>query len=331
MTIVRLDGVGPGAPPSDLIAGCDPGLLGADEWRAIDDAAVFIARHRALAAERRVERRAAGREFVERSESGDVSVEELDAWGRALGLGGPGQLVAIVGQAAGASAADLEDVASGLEDLADAAAINHLVVLRGDEVIGLLLAAPEEHAATRCVERFQSLAEPTVRRLGGDLGTASALVTDVAGTIRALHDARRVCQLNRLTAPAQASAPQPAAELPLILRMLGDAAARPLAALRAVVLDPIRDYDLRHGTELVRTLDVFLSTGCQWGVSAARLGIHVNTLRYRLARIEKCTGIDPSSTAARVDFYLALRSADVPGESWPVGGAGAPSSSSGPR
>jgi DNA-binding PucR family transcriptional regulator len=45
-----------------------------------------------------------------------------------------------------------------------------------------------------------------------------------------------------------------------------------------------------------------------WSVAAAKLGIHVNTLRYRLARIEKHTGRDLDSMADRADFYLALRS-----------------------
>jgi DNA-binding PucR family transcriptional regulator len=35
--------------------------------------------------------------------------------------------------------------------------------------------------------------------------------------------------------------------------------------------------------------------------------VHVNTLRYRIGRIEELTGRDLSRLADRVDFYLALR------------------------
>jgi len=36
----------------------------------------------------------------------------------------------------------------------------------------------------------------------------------------------------------------------------------------------------------------------------------LESLRYRLSRIEKCTGRDLSSMADRADFYVALRADD---------------------
>jgi DNA-binding PucR family transcriptional regulator len=40
---------------------------------------------------------------------------------------------------------------------------------------------------------------------------------------------------------------------------------------------------------------------------AAELHVHVNTLRYRIRRIEELTGRDLGSLEDRVDFFLALR------------------------
>jgi len=130
----------------------------------------------------------------------------------------------------------------------------------------------------------------------------------VAGVLRTLHDARRVCQLNLLREPEprrDALGPEP----PLsTLLLMGNEEAR--AALYSTLLEPLVAYDTEHGSELLRTLDVFLSTCGQWSSSAAELGVHVNTLRYRLSRIEKCTGRDLSSMADRADFYVALRADD---------------------
>ena len=40
---------------------------------------------------------------------------------------------------------------------------------------------------------------------------------------------------------------------------------------------------------------------------ASRMYVHVNTVRYRIGRIEAITGRDLSALPDRVDFFLALR------------------------
>ncbi|MBX6383450.1 MAG: PucR family transcriptional regulator ligand-binding domain-containing protein [Microbispora sp.] len=73
------------------------------------------------------------------------------------------------------------------------------------------------------------------------------------------------------------------------------------------LLGPLFDYDRRHGAELVRTLGAFLDCTGSWNACAERLHVHVNTVRYRIRRVEELTGKDLSSMADRVDFFLALR------------------------
>jgi hypothetical protein len=70
-----------------------------------------------------------------------------------------------------------------------------------------------------------------------------------------------------------------------------------VSTLHATLLLPLETYDSLNATDLVATLDAFLSACGHWSVGAAKLGIHVNTLRYRLARIEKHTGRDLDSMA----------------------------------
>ncbi|GAA3564806.1 hypothetical protein GCM10022419_051830 [Nonomuraea rosea] len=82
-------------------------------------------------------------------------------------------------------------------------------------------------------------------------------------------------------------------------------------SFRDHLLGPVADYDARHGSELLRTLDVFLETCGSWQRTADELYVHVNTLRYRMQRIEELTGRRMSSMRDRTDLYLALRSGQV--------------------
>jgi DNA-binding PucR family transcriptional regulator len=75
------------------------------------------------------------------------------------------------------------------------------------------------------------------------------------------------------------------------------------------LLDPLREYDARHNAELLTTLRAFLACDGSWSACAARMYLHVNTVRYRIGRVEALTGRDLSALADRVDFFLALRGA----------------------
>ncbi|YCK40705.1 PucR family transcriptional regulator [Actinomadura sp. ATCC 39365] len=78
------------------------------------------------------------------------------------------------------------------------------------------------------------------------------------------------------------------------------------------LLSPLLAYDRRHQSGLVRTLGVFLDCSGSWHACAERLHVHVNTVRYRIRRIEELTGRDLSAMSDRVDFFLALRDTTPP-------------------
>jgi DNA-binding PucR family transcriptional regulator len=79
-------------------------------------------------------------------------------------------------------------------------------------------------------------------------------------------------------------------------------------AFAARVLDPILEYDARNDAGLYRTLEAFLSCSGSWSKAAALLHLHINTVRYRIGRVEELTGRDLSRFEDRVDIFLALRS-----------------------
>lgn len=78
-------------------------------------------------------------------------------------------------------------------------------------------------------------------------------------------------------------------------------------AFAARLLGPLRDHDSRHRTDLLPTLEAFLDCDASWTKCAARLHLHVNSLRHRITRIEQLTGRDLARLETRLDFLAALR------------------------
>jgi DNA-binding PucR family transcriptional regulator len=78
-------------------------------------------------------------------------------------------------------------------------------------------------------------------------------------------------------------------------------------SFRNRLLGPLVEYDRAHASDLVHTLDTFLSCDASWTRCAKTLHIHVNTLRYRLQRVEQLTGRELDRFSDRVDLYLALQ------------------------
>ncbi|WSG19502.1 helix-turn-helix domain-containing protein [Nonomuraea sp. NBC_01738] len=80
-------------------------------------------------------------------------------------------------------------------------------------------------------------------------------------------------------------------------------------SFRSRLLGPLEAYDAANQTELVETLQAYVAESGNWASTAERLHVHVNTLRYRLKRIEELTGRSLNKWDERVDFMLALRMA----------------------
>ncbi|WP_340557661.1 PucR family transcriptional regulator [Streptomyces sp. GSL17-111] len=61
--------------------------------------------------------------------------------------------------------------------------------------------------------------------------------------------------------------------------------------------------------EMARTAEVYLDCAGQAGRTAAALGIHRQTLYYRLSRVEQLTGLDLGDGASRLLLHMALKTA----------------------
>ncbi|MGY1496493.1 PucR family transcriptional regulator [Streptomyces sp. QTS52] len=184
----------------------------------------------------------------------------------------------------------------------------------GDEAIALvpLPAVSSEHdgseAGILAEELLTAVRDPLSAGLDDDgrltIGV-SAAVHSAEGLRGALEEARHA----RRVAGARpgrvcAAGHQELASHVLLLPFVPDDVRR---AFTARLLDPLRDYDRRHRAELIPTLEAFLESDGSWTRCAARLHLHVNTLRYRVGRIEQLTGRDLSRLEDKLDFFLALR------------------------
>lgn len=295
-------------PAAHVICPGDESGLTVDERLTIDEALRFLRIEFCLTQRRRAWRAQACTEFVRRARSGDAGADELDAWTRALGVDPRGCVVCIVVHAEGASGRDIADLADGLEDLADVHELPRIVIGDDLEASAFMFVGELDERITHSIGRARLALGPELARLNGALGSSSMIAREIADVMRLLHDARRVCQLNQLRARNPTPPKSPPPPLSALLLSADDDARK---ALHQTVLEPLIDYDEQHGSELLHTLNVFLSSNAHWSSSAAQLGVHVNTLRYRLARIEKCTGRDLGSMADRVDFFVALRAREA--------------------
>ncbi|MFK4102124.1 PucR family transcriptional regulator [Streptomyces sp. NPDC019531] len=184
----------------------------------------------------------------------------------------------------------------------------------GDEAIALvpLPAVSAEHdgseAGILADALLESVRDPLSAGLDDDgrvtLGV-SASVHSAEGLRGALEEARHA----RRVAAARpgrvcAAGHQELASHVLLLPFVPDDVRR---AFTARLLDPLRDYDRRHRAELIPTLEAFLDCDGSWTRCATRLHLHVNTLRYRVGRIEQLTSRDLSRLEDKLDFFLALR------------------------
>jgi DNA-binding PucR family transcriptional regulator len=72
-------------------------------------------------------------------------------------------------------------------------------------------------------------------------------------------------------------------------------------------LGPLIAADEKGGSEYVKTLDAFLASDRHLERMATALHIHVNTVRYRLGKIQDDLGVDLRDVDTRFLLELALR------------------------
>jgi purine catabolism regulator len=73
------------------------------------------------------------------------------------------------------------------------------------------------------------------------------------------------------------------------------------------LIGAIARHDAAHGTAYLETLATFLNHGCRSQPCADALGLHVTTLRYRLARLKDLFAVETDTPDRRFALQLALQ------------------------
>ncbi|MEV6167290.1 helix-turn-helix domain-containing protein [Streptomyces sp. NPDC051954] len=209
---------------------------------------------------------------------GPYRVIAADTGARSEGLA-EGALAEVIAHVAGAGPASVGRLPDGTA----------FAVLPG------VVAAPSElwHLVAAC--------EPSVPLHGGT-GSPAAGPHDLAG---ALAEARYALASARSTAP-DASLLTDATALTSLNTLLTGLPAEVRTVYSRAVLGSLLDTTNASAAPLLHTLRTFLAYDGSWARTAEALHLHVNTVHYRIQRIEHFTGRDLSRLADRLDLWAAL-------------------------
>jgi hypothetical protein len=203
--------------------------------------------------------------------------------------------------AAFAGRADLVDVARSLVEDVALEFGPPVVAVTSSEAVALVEASAGREALMHAA--FLR-ARPGVGRDRLCVGISSAAPLDaLAGAVEEARHARRVAEAGH--DPVAVVAAEEVTSHVLLLAAVPDDVRRTFATR---VLGPVLEYDGRNEAGLLDTLSAFMSCDGSWSRTADALHVHVNTVRYRIERVEALTGRSLARLEDRVDVFLALRS-----------------------
>jgi DNA-binding PucR family transcriptional regulator len=157
---------------------------------------------------------------------------------------------------------------------------------------------PEEAAALVCDRLGHQLRVPVTCGADGPV----ALLGDLASC----HDrARRTLQV--LLGLGRQGGASAASRLGVYTLLFGDTGESRLRRFVDHRLAALVRYDAEHRTDLVATLNAYLTAGRRHTATAQQMHIHVNTLYQRLQRISELAGIDFEDADDVLEVHLALR------------------------
>jgi len=257
---------------------------------AAELAAIVEAERRRLDAARGSKREAA-RDLIQMI-AADADPTEFAYQLRFAGLPADGALVMVAARLDGGLAGAI------LEDLLHR--LPNAVAVLDQTAFAIVAARPEQvrDALASAVALSPALAGSPLR-----IGVSGA--ADGAYSLRgAFDEARHACAMAGMSGERVAIVGgDELASHVMLLAAVPDGVRR---AFRDRLLGRLLAYDREHRADLVPTLRAFLACSGSWTKCAEELHIHVNTLRYRIQRIEQMTGRDLGRLDARVDLFLAL-------------------------
>jgi sugar diacid utilization regulator len=160
--------------------------------------------------------------------------------------------------------------------------------------------AANARTAATMMPRSLSKAKVDVKVVGG-VGRR----TDVANAAASVEDAREALLIaRRIFGGGRVLSHEELGAYPLLLR--GGVSRDEMYRFAQGILEPLRAYDDKHQTELVRTLRLFFDVGQNIKVAAAELNVHRHTIFYRLRQIGEIGGFDLDSPHDQLTLRMAI-------------------------
>lgn len=179
---------------------------------------------------------------------------------------------------------------------------------RSDQLIILIPLRLTETGINKSIiiNLVKSLQKITTSHLAGTTFSAGVgrFYENVADLYRAYQEAKVALEVSRLL--RRRAALTFFDELG-VLRLIFNQGEQELEDYYEETLGPVVKYDTEHNTNLVETLAVFLFASGDHNRAAENMFIHVNTLRYRLKKIEEILSQDLRQLEVLVNLYTALQ------------------------
>jgi sugar diacid utilization regulator/putative methionine-R-sulfoxide reductase with GAF domain len=191
-----------------------------------------------------------------------------------------------------------------IQRLAEARRLEPVLDLRGRDAVLLLRADGRTGPLRPAVGALLGAAGAALGgvRLAGGVGRVCLVLGDYAESYR---EAALALQIARVSPEGQRlRTHEDLGFYGLVARAVAPAM---LDAMADRALEPLVRSDARTGAQYVRTLATFLRADRHLKPAAAALHLHVNTLRYRLARIERLLGVDLDDVEARFQLEFAVK------------------------
>jgi sugar diacid utilization regulator/GAF domain-containing protein len=254
------------------------------------------------------ERRARGSLIDELLDSSTVNIDALTRRARRLGhdLGGLSYAIAVepADEPEGfAERSDFLYLARAVRTVLDDAECRSLIAPRAASILALISDPPvvdRRSIGTRLIqEALERTGVRTVVGISRPIGDAAGLTVAIREAQEALKAARA---LPRLDAVALAG------ELPLHDLLLATPYNDEIVRAAQRILAPLTEYgDRLGGPDLLRTLVAYLDAIGNHELIAESLQVHINTVRYRIKRIEELLGRQLRDAQTRFDLQMALQ------------------------
>ena len=210
-------------------------------------------------------------------------------------------LIALLQFRAPSSSAPWQRLAQIMGAACQQAKVPALMVDRGD-AIALLIEGSDEPAARAVVHRGVEVARranlpAVVAGLGRIADGLADYPRSYAEALRAVEAAGRLSALGGIVRFQ---------DLGLHQVLLGARPALDLSEMAQQMLEPLVSSDSRRGTDLVATCRAYLTRNGNVEAIARDLGLHPNSIRGRLTRINQLLGRDLDDAYTRLDLHLAL-------------------------